>query len=60
MAGDHAIEGSPRHELHGDEIDALVAGDVVDGDDAGVIERRRGLRFLHETTAIEVGGALGR
>ena len=60
MPGNQAIQCSPRHELHGDEIDALVAGDVVDCDDAGVIERRRGLRLQHQATAIEAGCALGR
>ena len=39
MPRDHAIERPAGHELHRNEVDPIVLSDVVDGDDAGVIER---------------------
>ncbi len=39
MSRDHLIERPARHELHRNEVDALVLRYVIDGDDTGVIER---------------------
>ncbi|HLM98519.1 MAG TPA: hypothetical protein VK335_04520 [Bryobacteraceae bacterium] len=35
-------------ELHGDEVDAVIAGDVVNGDDVGMIQRRGQFCLLHK------------
>jgi len=37
-------------ELRGNEVQVLEIPDLVDGEDIGVIERRRRLRFPHEST----------
>ena len=47
-ARDHAVQRAARDELHDDEIHAVFVADVVDGDDIGMIQRGRGLGFLHE------------
>ena len=50
----------PRHVLHHDEVIALGRFDFVNGDDVWMIERRGGLRLLHEpAAAILVGQAVG-
>ena len=49
LAADQLIEGLPGDELHRNEVDPVFGGDVVDGDDAGVVQRRRGLGFTGET-----------
>ena len=52
FAPDQLVERFPRHVLHGDVLHRLaihfLGVDVVDGDDVGVVERGRGLGFLHE------------
>jgi hypothetical protein len=59
-SGYDAVECPARHELHGDEVDALVLPNVMDGDDPWVIERGGGLRFLHKAeTAIAVSYFVG-
>jgi hypothetical protein len=35
---DHATERPAQHELHRYEVDAVVLGNVMDGDNAGVVE----------------------
>ena len=37
-AGDEGVEGLAFDLLHRDEVSGVVGGDVVDGDDVGVIE----------------------
>ena len=55
------IERLALDELHRDEVDAVFAADVVDGDDAGMVQRRGGLRFLDEAAAAGgIGGRFGR
>src|SRR5436190_7425041 len=41
-------ERLPLDVLHRNEIDAFVGRDVVDGDDAGMVQRRRRFRFQRE------------
>ena len=42
------VERLARDELHRNEVDALGAADLVDGDDARVIESRSGARFAQK------------
>ena len=59
-AGDHRVERLALHVLHHDEVEAVGLGDVVDGDDVGVVERRGRLGLLHETPlALRVGHLVG-
>src|SRR5262245_51513602 len=56
-----AIESSPRHEFHRNEVDPIVLGNVVDRDDARVIEGRGALRLLSEPQAApRVANLVGR
>jgi len=45
-----SVEGFSDNTLHRNEINTVGLPDVVDCDDVRVIQRRRGLRFLHEAT----------
>ena len=45
------IERAAWQKLHRDEVDAALLCDVVDGDDAGVIEGGGRLCFLSETAS---------
>ena len=45
---DDALERSSFGVLHDDEVDAAIRTDVVDGDDVGVVECARSLRFREE------------
>jgi hypothetical protein len=45
---DDRIEALAPHVLHDEEVVAVGRLDFVNRDDVGVIERRRGLRLLHE------------
>src|SRR5581483_9300758 len=57
---DQLIEGLAGDELHGNEIRAVRRADVVNVDDVGVIQGRRGLGFLHEAAlAFGAGGSVG-
>ena len=42
-------QGGPVDKLHRDEVDAVFGRDVVDRDDAGMIQRRSGPGFLLES-----------
>ena len=42
------VECFPGDELHDDEVGVTVATDVVNRDNAGMIERARGFRFVDE------------
>ena len=56
---DPVLERSPGHVLHHDEVDVMCAIDVVDRDDVGMVQCRRGLGFVHEapvTVAVGVNG----
>ena len=48
-------------ELHGNERDFPIGGNVVNGDDVGMVQRRRGFRLLSETAdPFAVGGPARR
>jgi hypothetical protein len=49
LAGDNVFERGAVEKFHGDEGFAVFFADVVDGADARMIQRRRGLRFALET-----------
>ncbi len=49
FAGDDMLERSAIEKFHGDEGFAVFFADVVDGADARMIQRGRGLRFTLET-----------
>ena len=46
--GEVGLHGAPVHVLHGEVVLACLFTDVVDRDDVGVIELRRGARLLAE------------
>jgi hypothetical protein len=48
---DELSQRPPAHQLHRDEIHAIRLRDVVDGDDAGMVERGRGPGLLCESSA---------
>jgi hypothetical protein len=50
------IDRSPGHELHHEEIDAVIRVEVVNGRDVGMIEPRQRQRFLLESGAAFVVG----
>ena len=51
----------PAHVLHHDEVVAVGRLDFVNGDDVRVIQRRGGVRLLHESAAaILVADTIGR
>ena len=45
---DQLLQGAPLHVLHRDVVGALELAAVVDGDDVGVLEPRRGFRLAAE------------
>ena len=48
-------------ELHGNKCHVPIGGDVVNGDDVGMVQRRRGFRLLSETAdPFAVGGPARR
>ncbi len=51
---DAVLERAALHELHGEEVRALVLADVVDRDDVRMVQGRGGARFGLET-AYELG-----
>jgi hypothetical protein len=51
VSGNQLIERPARHVLHHDEIQPILAGDVVDSHEMGVIESRGGLGLLDEPPA---------
>lgn len=51
LSGNQFIERFAANELHGNEVLAIRLIDVVDGDNAPVVQRRRRLGFLHKTAA---------
>jgi len=56
---DQLAQRVARHVLHGDEVRAIDAVDLVNGDDIGVVERRRRPGFLHEAAlALRIGHCL--
>ena len=58
---DLVFERLPFEQLHGDERDAVVLIDLVDGADVGVVERRGGSRLAQEALerSFVFGHALG-
>ena len=46
---EEAAQGAAPHQLHGDEVDALVGVDLVDRDDARMIEGGGGLGLAEES-----------
>ena len=48
LARNHLVQRLARDVLHGDEVEAVIAGDIVNGDDVGVIQRRGRFCLLHE------------
>jgi hypothetical protein len=48
LAPDQQVECLAGDKLHHNKIKPAVAGDVVDGNDAGMAQGRGGLGFLHE------------
>src|ERR1039458_10803685 len=53
------VERGAFHEFHGDEIGAFPLADVIDVDDAGVVERGSRAGFLEEAALVVFGDALG-
>jgi hypothetical protein len=43
------VECLALDKLHNNEVDTVVAGDIVDSDDVGMIECRGGLGFLDKS-----------
>ena len=57
---DRAPQGVPADQLGSDPVDTVVATDVVNGDDVGVVERAGRARFPLETgDAVRVAGQAG-
>jgi hypothetical protein len=50
VARDERVEAGAAHILHHDEVDVAFRLDLVDRDDAGMVQRGRGLRLLEEAT----------
>ena len=46
--GDQLLERLAGHELHHHEVGSIRLVDLVDGDDVGVVQRRRGFGLLNE------------
>jgi hypothetical protein len=44
----HLLQRLAAHVLHRDKIHAVFRSDVVDGNYVGMVQRRGGLRLLHE------------
>ena len=60
-ARDDMVERAAGDELHHDEVGAILAADVVNGDDVGMIQGGGGLGFLDEAQlAVGVGDLVGR
>ncbi len=58
---DRLVQRLSLDELHRDEVAVAGLRDLVDRDDAGMVQRRGRLRFLQEAAALVVGaGAVGR
>ena len=58
--GNHPVQRAPGDVLHHDEVDAGVRPDVVDGDDARVVQRAGRARFLDEALpAVRIGDLVG-
>src|SRR2546423_512917 len=49
LAIDNLLESLTRDQFHGDEIDPLEAGDIVNVNYIGMIERGHGASLLRET-----------
>jgi len=61
LACNDTVERCSIHFLHYDEVHAIEDIDVVNGDDVGMIQRRRRLGLLHETPlALWVGNPFRR
>jgi hypothetical protein len=56
VGADHVGEGGPVHPLHDHVGIALVDAPVVDGDDVGVVQLRRGLRLVAKALGVIVVG----
>ena len=58
---DHPIERWTRQELHRDEVSTFMFGNLMNGDNAGMIERGGGFRFLDEAPAsVAIADLVGR
>ena len=58
--GDDVVQGPAGDVLHDDVVDAVLAGDVVDGNYVGMVKGAGGLGFLDEAAlAVGVGDAVG-
>ena len=59
-AADQSIQRVAGDVLHHDVVETVLAGDLVDRDDVRMVERRGGLRLLHEPAlTLGVGDGLG-
>ena len=45
--------GLAVHQLHDDELAAVMFGDLVDGADVGVVQTRGGPRFVEHPPAVQ-------
>lgn len=58
--GHQVAQARAIQQFHDDEVDARLVADVVDGLDAGMVQRRRRFGFLPEATqTIAIAGEIG-